>query len=51
MLLVTTRDIAKGGGATLSERSFEPLIAPVGPLPNLVQIAPAAPVVPVTPRP
>ena len=51
MLLVTTRDIAKGGSATLSERSFEPLIAPVSALPNLVQIAPAAPAVPLTPRP
>jgi outer membrane protein assembly factor BamB len=46
MLLVTTRDIAKGSGAALSERSFEPQIAPVSPLPNLVQIAPMTPAVP-----
>jgi outer membrane protein assembly factor BamB len=50
-LLVTTRDIAKGGSATLSERSFEPQIAPVSPLPNLVQIAPTTPAVPLSPRP
>ena len=40
MILVTTRDIAKGATAALSARSFEPPIAPVTPLPNLVQIAP-----------
>jgi outer membrane protein assembly factor BamB len=51
MLLVTTRDVAKGGSAALSERSFEPQIAPLGPLPNLVQIAPVVPAVPLTPRP
>jgi hypothetical protein len=51
MLLVTTRDIAKGGSAALSERSFEPAVAPVGPLPNLVQIAPLTPAAPMTPRP
>jgi outer membrane protein assembly factor BamB len=51
MLLVTTRDIGKGGSAALSERSFEPPVAPVGPLPNLVQIAPLTPAAPMTPRP
>ncbi len=50
MLLVTTRDIAKGATAALSARSFEPLISPVTPLPNLVQLAPViAPTT--TPRP
>jgi outer membrane protein assembly factor BamB len=51
MLLVTTRDIAKGGSAALSARSFEPQIMPLAPLPNLVQIAPTTPVAPLTPRP
>jgi outer membrane protein assembly factor BamB len=52
MLLVTTRDIAKGSGAALSARSFEPQIAPVSALPNLVQIAPSTPAVatPLRPR-
>jgi len=49
MLLITTRDIAKGATAVLSARSFEPPIAPVTPLPNLVQIAPPAAAPP--PRP
>jgi len=51
MLLVTTRDIAKGASAGLSQRSFEPVISPVGPLPNLVQIAPVASASPLTLRP
>jgi outer membrane protein assembly factor BamB len=51
MLLVTTRDVAKGATASLNARSFEPPISPVGPLPNLVQIAPLAPAGPLTPRP
>jgi len=51
MLLVTARDIAKGGSAALNARSFEPPIAPVAPLPNLVQIAPLAPIGIATPRP
>jgi hypothetical protein len=50
MLLVTTRDVASGGGAALSARSFEPPITPVSPLPNLVQIAPLTPAQPLTPR-
>ena len=49
MVVVTTRDIAKGASAALNARSFEPPIVPLGPLPNLVQIAPAAPTTP--PRP
>jgi len=51
MLLVTTRDIAKGAGVALNARSYEPPIAPVSPLPNMVQIAPVTPAVPLTPRP
>jgi outer membrane protein assembly factor BamB len=51
MVLITSRDIAKGGSATLAERSFEPQLAPVTPLPNLVQIAPLPPAVGVPPRP
>jgi len=50
MLLVTTRDIAKGATATLGARSFEPPLAPVTPLPNLVQIAPM-PATTLPPRP
>jgi outer membrane protein assembly factor BamB len=41
MLLLVTRDIAKGAGATLVMRSFEPVPTPVAPLPNLVPMAPA----------
>jgi len=51
MLLITSRDIATGDTATLGQRSFEPPLAPVSPLPNLVQIAPLAPVASVPPRP
>jgi len=40
MLLMVTHDIAKGGSATLVSRVFEPPITQLGPLPNLVQIAP-----------
>jgi outer membrane protein assembly factor BamB len=50
MLLVTTRDIAKGATATLNARSFEPPLAPVSPLPNLIRIAPT-PSTTATPRP
>lgn len=35
-LLYLTRDLAAGATATLVTRSFEPTIAPVGPLPNLI---------------
>jgi outer membrane protein assembly factor BamB len=43
MLLLVTRDIAKGAAATLVMRSFEPQATPVAPLPNLVEIAPRTP--------
>jgi len=46
MLLLVTRDIAKGAAATLVSRSFEPPVAPLAPLPNIVQIAPATPAAP-----
>jgi outer membrane protein assembly factor BamB len=42
MLLLVTRDIAKGAAATLVMRSFDPPSTPVAPLPNLVEIAPKA---------
>jgi outer membrane protein assembly factor BamB len=35
-LLFVVRDIAKGASATLVTRSFEPEIAPVSPLPNVI---------------
>jgi outer membrane protein assembly factor BamB len=43
MLLLVTRDIAKGASALLFMRSFEPTPTPVAPLPNLVQMAPTTP--------
>jgi outer membrane protein assembly factor BamB len=46
MLLVVTRDIAKGATATLSVRSIDPAPAPVGPLPNAVMPAQTPPVLP-----
>jgi outer membrane protein assembly factor BamB len=49
MLLIVTHDIAKGASASLVARSFEPAITPVGPLPDLVQIAPATPTTPPKP--
>jgi outer membrane protein assembly factor BamB len=49
MLLMVTRDIAKGAAASLVMRSFEPPSTPVSPLPNLIEIAPTAPA-PATPR-
>jgi outer membrane protein assembly factor BamB len=49
MVVVVTRDIAKGAAAALHARSFEPPMSPVAPLPNLVQIAPPAPTT-LTPR-
>jgi len=42
MLLMVTHDIAKGGSAALVSRVFEPPITQLGPLPNLVQIAPTS---------
>jgi hypothetical protein len=46
MLLMVTRDIAKGAAASLVTRSFEPQSTPVAPLPNLVEIAPKTPAAP-----
>jgi outer membrane protein assembly factor BamB len=40
MLLVVTRDIAKGATAVLSVRSMDPAIMPIAPLPNAVMPAP-----------
>jgi len=40
LLLMMTRDIARGAAATLVTRSFEPAITPVATLPNLVMLAP-----------
>jgi hypothetical protein len=40
MVLVLTRDIARGAGATLVTREFDPPLAPLSPLPNMVMIAP-----------
>jgi hypothetical protein len=40
MLLMITRDIARGAAATLVERDFEPPIAQLVPLPNMIMIAP-----------
>lgn len=46
MLLLVSRDIAKGAGAFLVMRSFEPQATPVAPLPNLIEIAPKKPAAP-----
>ena len=43
MVLMVTRDIAKGAAASLVMRSFDPPVTPLAPLPGLVQIAPLAP--------
>jgi len=40
MLLLITRDIARGAAATLVMRSFEPVISPVNPLPNVITFGP-----------
>lgn len=41
-IMVLSRDIAKGASAALLERSIEPVLSPVAPLPNLVTFGPAA---------
>jgi hypothetical protein len=41
-----TKEIARGAGVTLVTRSFDPPLAPVAPLPNMIMIAPAAPAPP-----
>jgi len=46
MLLMITRDIARGAAATLVTRDFEPQLTPVLALPNLIQIAPVTPTTP-----
>ena len=40
MVLLLTRDIARGAGATLVTREFDPPLVPLSPLPNMVMIAP-----------
>jgi hypothetical protein len=40
LLLMMTRDIARGAAATVVTRSFEPAIAPMVALPNLIMLAP-----------
>jgi outer membrane protein assembly factor BamB len=40
LLLVLSKDVARGVGVTLVRREFEPPIAPLSPLPNMVMIAP-----------
>jgi hypothetical protein len=40
LLLVLSKDVARGAGATLVRREFEPPVAPLSPLPNMVMIAP-----------
>lgn len=43
MVLIITRDIAKGASASLVARSVEPAITPVAPLPNAITLAPTLP--------
>ncbi len=50
MLVMITKEIARGAGVTLVTRSFEPPLAPVSPLPNMIQIAPQTPPTPAPPR-
>ena len=50
MVLMITKEIARGAGVTLVTRSFEPPLAPVSPLPNMIQIAPQTPAAPLPPR-
>jgi hypothetical protein len=40
LLLVLSKDVARGAGVTLVRREFEPPVAPLSPLPNMVMIAP-----------
>ena len=40
LLLLLSKDVARGAGVTLVRREFEPPIAPLSPLPNMVMIAP-----------
>ena len=50
MVLMITKEIARGAGATLLTRSFEPPLAPVAALPNLIMIAPQTPAATPPPR-
>jgi outer membrane protein assembly factor BamB len=43
MVLMLTRDVARGAGVTLLTRDFDPAVAPLSPLPNMVMIAPQTP--------
>jgi outer membrane protein assembly factor BamB len=43
MVVIVTRDIAKGAGVTLVSRSIEPALSPVAPLPNPITLAPTLP--------
>ena len=43
MLLVVTRDVAKGDSVTLMMRSIEPAATPLVPLPNPVRSVPTLP--------
>ncbi|MBZ5559269.1 MAG: PQQ-binding-like beta-propeller repeat protein [Acidobacteriia bacterium] len=43
MLIVVTRDIAKGATTRLVTRGIEPALSPVAPLPNLVTLSPGPP--------
>jgi hypothetical protein len=43
MLLVVTRDVAKGAASRLVTRGIEPALSPVAPLPNLVTLSPGLP--------
>jgi outer membrane protein assembly factor BamB len=43
MVLMVTHDIVKGAAVALVMRSIDPAITPVGPLPNLVTLAPTLP--------
>jgi outer membrane protein assembly factor BamB len=40
MVMMITKDIARGAGVTLVKREFDPPIATISPLPNMVMIAP-----------
>ena len=43
MLIVLTRNIASGATVTALTRSFEPAIAPIAPLSNVISVTPIAP--------
>jgi outer membrane protein assembly factor BamB len=43
LVIMITRDIARGAGVTLVRRDFEPPITPLAALPNMIMIAPTTP--------